>query len=164
MWYECILLWLVLFYYRYGVAKSNKKALTTTIHKNTTHNNQHEPLPPYSQRLCPLSPWQPHPPWPQITAPWLPLSLCRCPIWQVCSCCSFPLVWGAEMALIKKREWDGALTLGGRHSMGEYNNQPNDSVGGGGGGCVLERRCNRRETCGEDIFLLFGAANQAMEN
>jgi hypothetical protein len=54
-------------------------------------------------------------------------------MWRVCSCRSFPLYGVPKWHPYKKREWDGALTLGGHHLMGEYNNQPNYSVGSGGG-------------------------------
>jgi hypothetical protein len=56
------------------VAKSCSSSQNTTTKHNTQHTQQPTwAAPPYSQRLCPLSPWQ-HPPRTQITAPRLPMS------------------------------------------------------------------------------------------
>jgi hypothetical protein len=62
--------------HQYGslkVAPPHKTQPQNTTHN--THNNQHEPLPPYSQQLCPLSLLYQHPPWTRITAPRHPMSL-----------------------------------------------------------------------------------------
>ena len=45
---------------------------------------------------------------------------------------SFLLFWG-DIWDDNNREMGGALVLDGRHLTGKRNNQPNDSVGGGGG-------------------------------
>ncbi len=78
-----------------------------TLHTHTTHNTQHntqkqdEPLPPYPQRLCPISPWQ-HMPWPQIMVPRLPTSLLKAPSGGFALAAAGSLGWDAELRCIKK--------------------------------------------------------------
>jgi hypothetical protein len=43
----------------------------------------------------------------------------------------FPLYGASKWHPSKKREKDGTSTLGGHHSMGEYNNQPKVGIGEG---------------------------------
>jgi hypothetical protein len=53
-----------------------KSARNQWVFSSRPHNTntQDEPLPPYSQRLRPPSPWK-HPPWTRIVSPRLPISL-----------------------------------------------------------------------------------------
>ncbi len=61
----------------------------------------------------------------------------------------------------KKREKDGTLTLGGHHSMGEYNKHPKVGVGEGleGG-----ERVRWEITKGREIFPSFGGLNKQQKN
>ncbi len=62
---------------------------------------------------------------------------------------SFLLFWDKK-GTTNNREMGGALVLDGRHLTGKRNNQPNDSVGSGGG--ALERRCAQAERVGDCIL------------
>ena len=64
--------------------------------------------PPYPQRLCRHSPWQ-HPPWTQIVAPWLPMSLLQAASARVCAHCDRSPCLGRQMAPIDKLR-DGRST------------------------------------------------------
>ncbi len=112
---------------------------TTHNTQHTTHNTQHtkhntqkqdEPLPPYPQQLCPISPWQ-HLPWPQIMVPRLLTSLLQAPGSGLALTTAGSLGWDAKLICIKNRERDGSLALGGRHLVIRHNNQP--IVGGSNG-------------------------------
>ncbi len=77
---------------------------------HNTHNNQHEPLPPYSKQLCPLSPWQ-HRPWTRTTAPRLPMSPMQASVLAGTSCRSVSFAWGAKLAPIEKEREGRDLDL-----------------------------------------------------
>jgi hypothetical protein len=62
---------------------------------------QDEPLPPYPQQLCPISPWQ-HLPWPQIMVPRLPTSLLQAPGGGFTLAAAGSLGWDAKSRCIKK--------------------------------------------------------------
>jgi hypothetical protein len=66
-----------------GIGKSH-------ITKNSHRIYQAVAAPPYPQRFCHHSPWQ-HPPWTQIMAPRLPMSLLQAASARVCAHCDrFP--------------------------------------------------------------------------
>jgi hypothetical protein len=125
---------------------------------NTQHNTQKqdEPLPPYPQQVCPISPWQ-HLPWPQIMVPQLPTSLLQAPGSGFALAAGGFLGWDAKQSCIKKkREGGGSLALGGRRLVIRHNNQPivggSDMMDGGEDarqGWSVWRGC----------FSFFGAAN-----
>ncbi len=64
-----------------------------------------------------------------------------------------PLYGAPEWHPSKKREKDGTSTLGGHHSMEEYNNQPKVSIGEGLEGGETVRWAI---TKGWDVFTSFG--------
>ncbi len=95
------------------IASPNKKIYHTNPKnwqvKNIAHtqNRQHntqkqdEPLPPYPQRLCLISPLQ-HLPWPQIMVPLLPMSLLQAPGCRFALAAAGSLGWDAELRCINK--------------------------------------------------------------
>jgi hypothetical protein len=73
----------------------------------------------------------------------------------------FPSYWAPKWHPSKKREKDRTLTLGGHHSMGEYNNKPKVGVGKGLEGREMVRWAI---TKGWDIFSSFGGSNKHQKN
>jgi hypothetical protein len=97
-------------------------------------HNQHkqdELPPPYPQLLCPISPWQ-HLPWYQIMAQGLPISLSKAPGGGSQLPRLVPLLGAPKHDTSRNREMGGAQALGGCQSLKKCNNQPKDSVVGGG--------------------------------
>jgi hypothetical protein len=96
---------LISFYYQYGtIAKLAHNHNTT---QNTTphilHNNQQNELPPYPQRLCPLSPWVEQQ-RPQVLAPPLPDAICRSQAIGLALNVVGSFIWGGKMRGIKNTE------------------------------------------------------------
>jgi hypothetical protein len=67
----------------------------------TQHKKQDELLLPYPEQLCPILPWH-HPPWPQIMAPQLPMSLLKAPSGRFAINTAGAFAWGVKMRPIKK--------------------------------------------------------------
>jgi hypothetical protein len=60
---------------------------------------------PYPQRLCRHSPWK-HPPWTQIVAPWLPMSLTQAPgARDLAHCGEFPCFGRQNCTYRKIERW-----------------------------------------------------------
>jgi hypothetical protein len=103
----------------------------------TTHNNQHEPQPPYPSAALPsLSPWAEQSCL-QIVVPLLPRECAQVASHQACTCCRWFARLGGQNERHQKRERGGsALTLGGRRFKCLNNNQMGD--GDKVRGCVGE--------------------------
>ncbi len=89
-------------FYRIQTQK-NQQVQNIAHTRKTQHNTQKQdvPLPPYPQRLCPISPWQ-HLSWPQIMVPHPPTSLLQVPGGGFALAAAGSFGWDAKLRCIKK--------------------------------------------------------------